>query len=366
MSDTYTLFLQEPEPKDREQLLEAFLKLRLQSLDRAIGGYTSVSLQGLSGNVDLSPTQAKHRVIKLTGVPSAAVALRIPHATGANADIVFVNTCTGTFSAVNVKSTGANAGNPAGAVVVSGAAASVRHDGESAYPAAGVPVDFISGLKVEWLSATGVRVGQGAAYIPGRGLVTLAASKDKTGLSLTASNWFHLYLYDNAGTVDVEVSTSGPVNYFGSAWTKLSDTSRRYLGSIRTDASGNVFNFTHNPATGLVLYRAQIFAAPFQLLSAGAATTRTTVSASSLVAATSRLLLAYVQNTTPNANGYFGNSEDSITTLGTGGGLGIIENGEREEMLLPLNSSQAFQYAMTPAPSSGGAYVTARGYYFER
>jgi hypothetical protein len=131
-----TTFLQEPEPLDREQSIEAYLKPRLQSLDRAVAGYTSVSLQALTGNVDLTPTQAKHRVIKLTGVPTGAVSLRIPHATGANADIIFVNACTGTFSTVTVKSMGANAGNSLGVPLATGKTRHVRHDGESVYPAA--------------------------------------------------------------------------------------------------------------------------------------------------------------------------------------------------------------------------------------
>lgn len=134
-TDTYTTFLQEPEPKDREQSIEAYVKTRLQSLDRAVAGYTSVSLQGLTGNVDLTPTQAKHRVIQLTGVPAGAVTLRTPYATGANADVIFVNKCTGSFSAVTVKSMGANAGNAAGVPLPGGGwQQACRHDGESAYP----------------------------------------------------------------------------------------------------------------------------------------------------------------------------------------------------------------------------------------
>lgn len=129
-----TLFLQEPEPLDREQSVEAYIKLRLQSLDRAIAGYVSVSLQGLTGNVDLTPLQAKYRVVVLTGAPSGAVTLRIPHATGANADILFVNACTGATSTVTLKSTGANAGNSSGVPVATGDTRHVRHDGESAYP----------------------------------------------------------------------------------------------------------------------------------------------------------------------------------------------------------------------------------------
>jgi hypothetical protein len=131
-----TTFLQEPEPLDREQSIEAYLKLRLQSIDRAVAGYVSVSLQGLTGTVDLTPLQAKYRVVKLTGAPAGAVTLRIPHATGANADIIFVNTCTGSNSTVTLKSTGANAGNAAGVTLFSGDTRHVRHDGESVYAAA--------------------------------------------------------------------------------------------------------------------------------------------------------------------------------------------------------------------------------------
>lgn len=136
MPDTYTTFLQEPEPKDREQSIEAYVKARLQSLDRAVAGYTSVSLQGLSGNVDLTPTQAKHRRIKLTGAPSGAVTVRVPYATGSNADIIFTNACTGSNSAATLKSMGANTGNSAGVSLASGEARYVYHDGESVYAAA--------------------------------------------------------------------------------------------------------------------------------------------------------------------------------------------------------------------------------------
>lgn len=156
MPDTYTTFLQEPEPKDREQLLEAYVKQRLQSLDRAIGGYTSVSLAGLTGNVDLTPTQAKYRVIKLTGAPSGAVTLRIPATTGANADIIIVNACTGSTSTVTVKSTGANAGNSAGVALVTGEARHVRHDGESAYGLEGSPTPWTAlTLAGTWVNFAG-------------------------------------------------------------------------------------------------------------------------------------------------------------------------------------------------------------------
>lgn len=132
--DTYTKFLAEPEPKDREQSLEAYFKARLQSLDRAIAGYIAIQLQDLSGVVDLTPTQAKHRHIVVYGVPAGPVTLRIPHAAGANTDILFVNTCTGAFSLVTVKSTGANSVNPAGVQLAPGETRYVRQDGDGVYP----------------------------------------------------------------------------------------------------------------------------------------------------------------------------------------------------------------------------------------
>lgn len=230
----------------------------------------------------------------------------------------------------------------------------------------------LQGLQLVWNSTTSITVKTGLASLANARIITVNADITKSSLSLSASTWYHVYLYwdaalnAGAGGAAAEVVTTAPAVYFGTAHQKSGDATRRYLGSIRTDGSGNVLNFHHEPTTGLVLYRQQIFTAPFQLLTAGVATTRTTVSASAVVTAAARMLIAYVQNTTPNANGYFGNSEDSITTLGSGAGFGVIENGEREEMLIPLNASQAFQYAMSPAPSSGGIYVSARGYYFAR
>jgi hypothetical protein len=158
MADTLTTFLKETEPKDREQSIESYLKTRLQNLDRAIGGYNDpgISLSGLSGNVDLTPTQAKYRVVVLKDNPSAAVMLRIPHLTGALADIVFVNNCGGSFSTVTIKSTGANAGNAAGVPILAGYTRHVRHNGESAYPITpnSSPSGYVSLSALAWINAS--------------------------------------------------------------------------------------------------------------------------------------------------------------------------------------------------------------------
>jgi hypothetical protein len=201
--DTYTTFLQEPEPKDREQSIESYLKSRLQSLDRAVAGYTSVSLQSLTGNVDLTPTQAKHRVVKLTGAPSGAVTVRIPYATGANADVIFVNTCTGANSTVTLKSTGANAGNGAGVAAAADATRHVRHDGESVYA---VRVPFAARV----YNAADISVANGVATA----LTFNSERRDDGSLHSTSSNtdrltapaagWYLVY-----GRVEFAASSAG-------------------------------------------------------------------------------------------------------------------------------------------------------------
>lgn len=131
-----TIFGKQTKPADREANLELFLSQRMDEYDKAIYGYTEISLTAVAaGNFDLSPTQAKHRVIRLKDNPAGAVVIRIPAATGANADIIFVNGCGGSFSTVTIKSTGANAGNASGVVLPTGVTRIVRHNGESTYPA---------------------------------------------------------------------------------------------------------------------------------------------------------------------------------------------------------------------------------------
>lgn len=110
-----------------------------------------------------------------------------------------------------------------------------------------VPPDYISGLKMIWNSATSISVTTGAACRPSDSLLMMpAALITKSGLTLTASTWYHLYLYMNGTNPDVEIVTTAPAAaYFGSGCAKAGDTTRRYLGSIRTDASGNILQFTH-------------------------------------------------------------------------------------------------------------------------
>jgi hypothetical protein len=100
-----------------------------------------------------------------------------------------------------------------------------------------VPKGYIDGLQMQWVSGTAVTVSSGTAYIPSLGNVLVAnAAMALTGLSLTASTWYHLYLYSNAGTPAVECVTTAPVLYYGTAYQKTGDNSRRYVGSVLADS----------------------------------------------------------------------------------------------------------------------------------
>jgi hypothetical protein len=219
MSDTFTVFLKETEPKDREQSIESYLKARLQSLDRAVAGYTSKSLHGLSGNIDLSPTEAKHRRIILTGNPSAAVTVRIPHSTGANCDTVFVNACGGSFSGVLFKSTGANAGNPGGVPLATGSTRIVAHNGESAYPVtfetplstSPLNSSVVAFWKLEEASGTRADATGRGNNLTDNNTVTQAAGKIGNAASFASASSEYLSCADNAdlSTGDVDFTIAG-------------------------------------------------------------------------------------------------------------------------------------------------------------
>jgi hypothetical protein len=125
----YTNFGKFLKPGDREGLLEFFLQPRFEELARAISGYSSYSLAGLSGNVTLPVDNARSRVVVLTGTPSGAVTLKIDDSAGANVDIIVVNNCAGASGDVTVKLLSGGTG----VLVPAGFGQQLRHDGTNVY-----------------------------------------------------------------------------------------------------------------------------------------------------------------------------------------------------------------------------------------
>jgi len=225
---------------------------------------------------------------------------------------------------------------------------------------------WIQGLQLVWVSGSALTITTGSAWIPSLGRVYQVASDiELTGLSFSANTWYHVYLYDNSGTPAAELSTTEPAApYAGTARTKTGDTSRRYLGSVRSngDATPIMFNFLHSGQ--FIKYRNQQDFAPFRLLSAGTATTETVVSASAVVPVTARIASIRVVNLA-DVPMRTGTSDDSASGPPTMGIVGVAP-GAQAFLDHPLDSSQAMTYWMVSEPGSGGAYIDVYGYVLER
>lgn len=226
--------------------------------------------------------------------------------------------------------------------------------------------DFISGLQMLWVSGTALTVTTGAACRPSDGLLLQpAANIAKTGLSLTASTWYHVYLYLNGSTPDIEIVTTAPAAaYFGTARAKTGDTTRRYIGSIVALASGAILKFDHHPEAGTIKYKQDVNTAPLRLFANVSPITETTQSCLSVVPITAKVMHAFADNTSTNAGdiAYISNSE-----VGSPPNTNILAfvRGARELLgEIVLDSSQAFTYICATASAAFSCWCV--GYTFER
>ena len=227
-----------------------------------------------------------------------------------------------------------------------------------------LPPGYIEGLKMQWVSGNAITVSSGSAYIPSLGRVVRAsAAMALSGLALATSTWYHVYLYLNAGTPTLECVTTAPAAaYFGTARTKTGDTSRRYVGSVNTDASGNVIAFYHDSNSNEVGYLADIGTPMLSLLSGGASLTPTNVSCSNAMPITARFITLFVENTASGGCG-IGNSQ----TTTSGANLFYVRGIDQPVIAKVLaDSNQAIQYHYFSAISSGGLSIYSNGYTYER
>jgi hypothetical protein len=226
-----------------------------------------------------------------------------------------------------------------------------------------LPPGYIDGLKMQWDAVDGITVTSGAAYIQSLGRVVRAgANISKAGLSLTASTWYHVYLYLNAGAADVEIVTTAPdAPYNGTARSKTGDTSRRYLGSILTDSAGNIYNFLQSGLS--ITYRIPFDSTPFRVINNGLATVFTDVDFGAVIPLTSFLTNARFTNTdTANAV--------RITTSDSSGDPAAGNFGVSPASLafgfFNVDPSQKMQYKYTSTPTGGGFFADVLGYIYER
>ena len=224
---------------------------------------------------------------------------------------------------------------------------------------------YIDGLRMEWVSGTSLRVTGGAAYVPGlNGILGVESPITKSGLSLSANTWYHLYLYRNGGSADIEISATDPAApYSGAARTKTGDNTRRYIGSIRTVASGEVARFRHN-LPGRILYNADINL--FRVLNNGTnVDPPANISLTGAIPVTSRAARVLVENSAANTVAF---SNPDLTTTGIGTAiLFFLRSTGVVEAELPTSEGRQLNYAYFTAPGAGtGASVWVAGYSFER
>ena len=102
----------------------------------------------------------------------------------------------------------------------------------------------------------------------------------------------------------------------GTARTKTGDTSRRFIGAFRSGTNGGVLGFAMG-SDGMLNYRDNLIAAPYRVLSNGAATTPTTIVTSAIVPinVTKTVRLNMNNNGTPVASLAPGNF--NVTTVGS-------------------------------------------------
>ncbi len=222
----------------------------------------------------------------------------------------------------------------------------------------------IDGLGLVWNSATSLSVGTGGCYNEAGDFINVTSTLTASSLSLSSSTWYHVYVYLSSGSPAMEVVTTAPVAWKGSAYSKTGDTSRRYVGSVRTDGSGNVYKFYHNPADNLIMYAdLDPSASPFLVLNAGTASSSTSVSLTSCVPVTAAFCVIRAFNSgdkTFRVGATIASSTQFGFVLAAGSSVSTYS-----VQTLPC-PSQTIYYKFDSAVGVGSASIWNFGYLFKR
>lgn len=216
----------------------------------------------------------------------------------------------------------------------------------------------IEGLAARWDATNGISVLPGAAWIQSLNRVyNVPSTISLSGLSLTASTWYYLYLYDNGGTPAIEfVPTAPAVAYKGDARSKTSDPSRRFLFAGKTNASGALYNFYYR-ADGWVQYLESTSAAPF-LVSNAASTSVTNIDCTAVVPSHSRAAKLLVVNLASN-DGRIGHG-DRLYTLTTTAYNHYVVSGSANTVDIELSSTQRYGIIVSSSSTTSmSQYITA-------
>lgn len=221
----------------------------------------------------------------------------------------------------------------------------------------GADAGYISGLQLEWVSTTQVKIKSGSAQIQSTGEIVTLPTDTTIGPSLGASTWYYCYLYISSGTPSVECVTTAPATaWFGNARSKTSNTARRYIGAIKTNGSSQLYNFFHNPFSGYYQWLEDTTASPFRVGSSLTATSETSIDATAVAPATARQVqLRMINTSTPTGN---------VFIRASSGGANSLTVRVNSDLITPITvtSGQLFYYLYNVAPS-GAFFADVVGFY---
>lgn len=121
---------------------------------------------------------------------------------------------------------------------------------------------------------------------------TIGASKIEGGGNLANSTWYYVYAYDNAGSLDFEISTTAPASNL--CIKGGPDATRIYLGCFRTLSTGAPIPMRMKRGRYLYNYSGSA-AADTRVLNAGTATSNTAVDCAGLVPPHSQVVTVYAE-----------------------------------------------------------------------
>lgn len=227
------------------------------------------------------------------------------------------------------------------------------------------PTDYISGCQLVWASTTTIIINSGTFYDPttassGPGYVTITTPQTIASPLLTASSLVYVFgSSDGSGGLSALVFTVTPPssNYQGTAWSGISG---RYLGSYLVDGSSHIIRFRR--VANRVYYETGINGTASQVLTAGAATSATSVSCTAVVPATSETMISQITERNTGSF-YIGNSNVVPTTSqGLFGSSTSLQIGSGNPDILLVSGS--FQYIVSIATNTVDVYCL--GYVEDR
>ena len=168
----------------------------------------------------------------------------------------------------------------------------------------------MTGMHLQWDATDGITVLTGQCYTESGDNVSASSVIAKASLSLSVSTLYNVYVYLSGGSPAAEVVTTAPVAWTGTAYSKTGDTSRRYVGTIFTDGSGNIIPFLH--VDNRMYYNTATTAAPIRVLAAGADTSATAVDVSGIVSSIAQVVFVRASNDHASVVARLSNSSGDI------------------------------------------------------